>query len=623
MAKRESRNDTKAPKQAAPKISSLQISEPAPIVDPPPPVASTVATNDKMTEIIEGYEDGMMFVCTKETFDECMSLRLLGLPFAQMKVVKALQAEKSALFLFNMSDRRLHGLFHASSAGGANINRDAWNKGSSNSSPFPAQIEFVVARDCEPIHEKEFKHVFPDKHRIRKLDKTEVQKLVRLFLRDSKNTSAPAGAKRAPVPASSDKTIPKPAVPAPAKKDVGKADSKPVVAPVEKKSEPVAKAQPAFQWAAAPPKFAWGSKKPEKEEPTPPAVVEPPPVAPPVVPAVVEKPAVVPIVAEPAPVAEPEADFFVDAKSAVSKPNYSEDDLWGPLEPESKSQPSQPAVVVKQTPPPPQKLPAQQPVQQLPPPQLPPPIQAQPVQQAVQPPAIQAQQPFPQQTQAVMPPKMPQPISQHVQPQVFQSQLHQAPFQALQPNGFSHHGPGQLSNMHQPSLFPSALFPPPPSSQPLQMHFDDHWTQDTWGKDESLWGTAPPSNEGWNSWGRSFDSNLLFGPVANQVMDYAGEDLAGFEQEAIEYEEDLPHGPKCACCGCMPNLPPNLCSLLEYVGLSDCYPNFAAEQMDIEALSMCDDTHLHEMNFVVGARVKLGAVIRQLQKRNDLGGRAA
>lgn len=327
MAKKVSGSDIKPVKQAAPKISSLQIADPAPIADPP-------AVSDKMADVIEGYEDGMMFVCTKETFDECMSLRLLGLPFAQMKVVKALQPEKSALFLFNMSDRRLHGLFHASSAGGANINRDAWNKGSSNSSPFPAQIEFVIARDCEPIHEKEFKHVFPDKHRIRKLDKSEVQKLVRLFLRDTKTTAAPAGGiKRAltvqPAVNSSDKTIPRPVVTVPPKKEVPLTTPRvePAKSAGEKKSEPASKPA-AFQWAAAPPKFAWGSKK--LEEPVP-VVTEPRPAQG----VTVEKPALATSTAEASVTTEPTNSDAFSADKA-QKPTWNEDDLWSPMEPDSK-----------------------------------------------------------------------------------------------------------------------------------------------------------------------------------------------------------------------------------------------------------------------------------------------
>jgi len=590
MAKKDSRSDIKV-KPAAPKISSLQISDPVPIADPPVVAASTF--NDKMVDIIEGYEDGMMFVCTKETFDECMSLRLLGLPFAQMKVVKALQPEKSALFLFNMSDRRLHGLFHASSAGGANINRDAWNKGSSNSSPFPAQIEFVIARDCEPIHEKEFKHVFPDKHRIRKLDKSEVQKLVRLFLRDTKPTATPAGGiKRTvtvpPVANSSDKTIPRPAITVPPKKEV------PLTAPkvepsrlvAEKKSEPTSKPA-AFQWAAAPPKFAWGSKK--LEEPVP-VVTEPLPAQ-----GVVEKSALATSSTESSSsvATEPNSDVFSEK---VQKPAWSEDDLWGPMEPDSKM--SSAATVVKQ---------AQQQAQSKPHT----PVLTQPIQPA----------------QLTKQSSNPSTISQHL-PQSFLPQAVQPSQPQAYLGGASPNFPNKLHT--QASLFPSVLFPPqsheaPP---PLQMHFDGAhaWggaSQDGW-KEASVWGAtsaASVNESGWNSWGRAFDSapNLLFGnSVASHLEQGGGEELVSFETE--EYEEELPHGPKCACCACMPQLPSNLGSLLDHVGLSDCYANFAAEQMDIEALSMCDDTHLHEMNFVVGARVKLGALIRQLQKRHDLGG---
>jgi hypothetical protein len=80
-----------------------------------------------------------------------------------MRVVRALRPHKSALFLFNVSDRILHGVYEATcqgvcapaslngmqsgaGAGAENINPTAWarNKQHSRSSPFPAQIEFKI-----------------------------------------------------------------------------------------------------------------------------------------------------------------------------------------------------------------------------------------------------------------------------------------------------------------------------------------------------------------------------------------------------------------------------------------------------------------------------------------------
>jgi hypothetical protein len=215
-------------------------------------------TADRTSEILEQHEDGMMFVCTNDTFDECMSLQLLGLPFAQMKTVKALQPEKSALFLFNMSDRKLHGLFYAKGEGDQNINRGAWSKGKSGSSPFPAQIEFVIARECEALHEKDFRHVFPDKHRIRKLDKLEVRKLVKLFLRDS----SPAGTKKL--------VNTKPLV-----RHYTQAEQQQLQLQKQQLKEPVqpltasVPATKAFEWAVPPPKFSWGKAAPKVAEPVP------------------------------------------------------------------------------------------------------------------------------------------------------------------------------------------------------------------------------------------------------------------------------------------------------------------------------------------------------------------
>jgi Development and cell death domain len=44
------------------------------------------------------------------------------------------------LFLFNYSDRHMHGIFEAAGPGGMNIDPYAWSDDGSARTPFPAQV---------------------------------------------------------------------------------------------------------------------------------------------------------------------------------------------------------------------------------------------------------------------------------------------------------------------------------------------------------------------------------------------------------------------------------------------------------------------------------------------------
>lgn len=47
------------------------------------------------------------------------------------------------LFLFNYSDRKLHGIYEAASHGRMSFDAYAWTDGGSERTPFPAQVLFV------------------------------------------------------------------------------------------------------------------------------------------------------------------------------------------------------------------------------------------------------------------------------------------------------------------------------------------------------------------------------------------------------------------------------------------------------------------------------------------------
>lgn len=133
---------------------------------------------------LESITTGMMFICTDETFEECMKIRLMGLPRQHLRALKCLQPHNTALFLFNISTRVLHGVYVPSGPASENIDNTAWarNKSASRSSPFPAQIPFDTLEIFPPIPEARFRHMFPDGNRIRRLNTRQTREILDVFI---------------------------------------------------------------------------------------------------------------------------------------------------------------------------------------------------------------------------------------------------------------------------------------------------------------------------------------------------------------------------------------------------------------------------------------------------------
>ena len=91
---------------------------------------------------------------------------------------------QTLFFLFNFSDRQLHGLYRASSAGQENLSPDAWahaipsevsgaedgesqGGGGEGSTPFPAQCRFEIVEEFMPLPEAECRHVLEYSERQR------------------------------------------------------------------------------------------------------------------------------------------------------------------------------------------------------------------------------------------------------------------------------------------------------------------------------------------------------------------------------------------------------------------------------------------------------------------------
>lgn len=82
---------------------------------------------------------GVVFGCTKDTIKECLSKHLFGLPYNHISYVQKIDTALP-LFLFNYSDRKLHGIFEAAGPGLLNINPYAWTSNGSDRTSFPAQV---------------------------------------------------------------------------------------------------------------------------------------------------------------------------------------------------------------------------------------------------------------------------------------------------------------------------------------------------------------------------------------------------------------------------------------------------------------------------------------------------
>ncbi|KAB8080087.1 hypothetical protein EE612_000432 [Oryza sativa] len=152
-------------------------------------------TENEFRELPEKELGGVVFCCNNNTFDECFTKQLFGLPQRNILYVKNVKPGLP-LFLFNYSNRQLHGIFKATSTGQLNIDRFAWMSEQSNdaktnakTTPFPAQVRFSTRTECPPLPESKYKSVIINNYRKDKpshfrfeLDHRQTRDLISLFL---------------------------------------------------------------------------------------------------------------------------------------------------------------------------------------------------------------------------------------------------------------------------------------------------------------------------------------------------------------------------------------------------------------------------------------------------------
>ncbi|KAG2690997.1 hypothetical protein I3760_09G216600 [Carya illinoinensis] len=111
----------------------------APIVNKSVPSSPNLATGSSVRRNLgKSHLGGVIFGCKNNTIKECLSGQLFGLPMLHFSYVKNIDPGLP-LFLFNYSDRKLHGIFEAASSGQMNINPCGWTTDGSERTKYPAQ----------------------------------------------------------------------------------------------------------------------------------------------------------------------------------------------------------------------------------------------------------------------------------------------------------------------------------------------------------------------------------------------------------------------------------------------------------------------------------------------------
>ena len=103
------------------------------------------------------------------------------------------------IFLFNYTDKKLHGIFEATTSGQLNINPHGWTGGTVAKTRYPAQVRVAWYARCTPLPESVFKPViaanyYADRRFLFELDASQATQLCALF---KGQAASPA---RAPAP---------------------------------------------------------------------------------------------------------------------------------------------------------------------------------------------------------------------------------------------------------------------------------------------------------------------------------------------------------------------------------------------------------------------------------------
>lgn len=176
---------------------------------------------------------GAIFGATADTLNECKTGLVFGLPAANWNWVQYVDVGMP-IFLFNYSDKMMHGIFRAVSPGTQNINPKGWTRISGTSyTRYPAQVRVELFEQCKPIVDRDFKQAiagafFTEKQFNYQLTRTEARRLCEMFSKSAgrrlyQATAQPDANREAAVPVSRgvQGTTHPPAPPAPGSPTLG------------------------------------------------------------------------------------------------------------------------------------------------------------------------------------------------------------------------------------------------------------------------------------------------------------------------------------------------------------------------------------------------------------------
>jgi cleavage and polyadenylation specificity factor subunit 4 len=96
---------------------------------------------------------GFIFGCSSDTMDECLGRGIFGLP-GHMKAAAGAICPGATIFLFNVTDRLLFGIFEALTSASVNVVPTAFSKNpNATTSPFPVQIRVRISLECPPLED--------------------------------------------------------------------------------------------------------------------------------------------------------------------------------------------------------------------------------------------------------------------------------------------------------------------------------------------------------------------------------------------------------------------------------------------------------------------------------------
>ncbi|RZC86381.1 hypothetical protein C5167_030460 [Papaver somniferum] len=124
-----------------------------------PGVNSSVTAKNLLTNDI----GGVIFGCTRYTMEECLSNQIFGLPAFHIAYIKNIKPGLP-LFLFNYSDRKMHGIYEAASDGEMNINPYGWSENGQEFTKYPAQVRICIRKQCKPLLENQYKPIIIDNY---------------------------------------------------------------------------------------------------------------------------------------------------------------------------------------------------------------------------------------------------------------------------------------------------------------------------------------------------------------------------------------------------------------------------------------------------------------------------